>query len=40
VVHAVGGGLVGGLASIPIVGWALIPFAAFYLNVVAFALYG
>ncbi|MFC4448111.1 DUF4013 domain-containing protein [Halorussus aquaticus] len=40
VVLAVGGALVGGLASIPFVGWALVPFASFYLNVVAFALYG
>ncbi|NEU56239.1 DUF4013 domain-containing protein [Halorussus sp. MSC15.2] len=40
VVLAVGGALVGGLASIPLVGWALVPFASFYLNVVAFALYG
>lgn len=40
VVLVVGGALVGGLASIPLVGWALAPFAAFYLNVVAFALYG
>ncbi|WP_137285238.1 DUF4013 domain-containing protein [Halorussus salinisoli] len=40
VVLVVGGGLVGGLASIPLVGWVLAPFAAFYLNVVAFALYG
>jgi hypothetical protein len=36
----VGGALVGGLASVPVVGWALIPFASFYVNVVAFALYG
>ncbi|WP_135852819.1 DUF4013 domain-containing protein [Halorussus salinus] len=40
VVLVVGGALVGGLASIPFVGWALVPFATFYLNVVAFALYG
>lgn len=36
----VGGALVSGLASIPVLGWAMIPFAAFYVNVVAFALYG
>ncbi|UPV74632.1 DUF4013 domain-containing protein [Halorussus limi] len=40
VVLVVGGALVGGLASIPLVGWVLAPFAGFYLNVVAFALYG
>lgn len=40
VVLVVGGALVGGLASIPILGWALVPFVGFYLNVVAFALYG
>ncbi|WP_162224473.1 DUF4013 domain-containing protein [Halorussus amylolyticus] len=40
VVLVVGGALVSGLASIPFVGWALIPFAVFYLDVVAFALYG
>lgn len=39
-VLAVGGALAGGLASVPVVGWALAPFAAFYLNTVAFALYG
>lgn len=35
----IGGALVGGLASVPIVGWALAPFAMFYANVVAFVLY-
>ncbi|WP_135824362.1 DUF4013 domain-containing protein [Halorussus ruber] len=40
VVLVVGGALVSGLASIPLLGWALLPFASFYLNVVAFALYG
>lgn len=40
VVLAVAGAIVGGLASVPIVGWALAPFAVFYANVVAFALYG
>ncbi|NHN59387.1 MULTISPECIES: DUF4013 domain-containing protein [Halorussus] len=40
VVHLVAGGLVGGLASIPFVGWALVPFVAFYANTVAFSLYG
>lgn len=34
------GVIIGVLASIPFVGLALIPFATFYLNVVAFALYG
>ncbi|WP_276301782.1 DUF4013 domain-containing protein [Halorussus lipolyticus] len=40
VVLVVGGALVSGLASIPLLGWALIPFASFYLNAVAFSLYG
>lgn len=40
VVLVVGGALVGGLASIPFLGWALVPFVAFYLDVVAYALYG
>ncbi|UPW00656.1 DUF4013 domain-containing protein [Halorussus gelatinilyticus] len=40
VVLVVGGALVGALASIPFVGWVLIPFATFYLDAVAFALYG
>ncbi|WP_435174986.1 DUF4013 domain-containing protein [Halorussus sp. AFM4] len=40
VVHLVAGGLVGGLASIPLVGWALVPFVIFYSNAVAFSLYG
>lgn len=40
VVIVVDGAVVSGLASIPFFGWALIPFAVFYLNVVTFALYG
>ncbi|WP_158056251.1 DUF4013 domain-containing protein [Halorussus halophilus] len=40
VVLVVGGALVSGLASIPFFGWALVPFVAFYVNVVAYALYG
>lgn len=40
VVLIVDGAVVSGLASIPFFGWALIPFAVFYLNVVTFALYG
>jgi hypothetical protein len=40
VVLVIGGALVGALASVPIVGWALAPFAVFYANVIAFALYG
>jgi len=40
VVLAIDGAVLSTLASIPIVGWALAPFAVFYLNVVAVALYG
>jgi hypothetical protein len=40
VVIVVDGAVISGLASIPFLGWALIPFAVFYLNVVTFALYG
>jgi hypothetical protein len=39
-VLAVDGAVVGALASIPIVGWAVAPFAVFYRNVAAVALYG
>lgn len=40
VVDLVAGGLVGGLASIPFLGWALVPFVTFYAATVAFSLYG
>jgi len=40
VVLVVDGAVVGALASIPIVGWGVAPFAVFYLNAVAVALYG
>lgn len=40
VVLVVGGALVGGLASIPFFGWVIAPFVLFYIDVVAYALYG